>query len=368
MKNILENLTLSHSKGVGPVAIGDLLRIYGTAEKVLQSSVEEMQQNGLRPRLINALNDPEARRSAERTLAHCTENNVRILIKGTSERYPQLLLECSDSPHILYQYGDLDINHYKLVSMVGTRRASENGKNSTQQIVGELVEAYDNIAVVSGLALGIDKQAHLAALHFGVPTIAVLPGWVLDIAPTSHKELARNIIRQGGALLSDMPPGTIIRPSNFLSRNRIVAGMSHTTIVVESPERGGSLSTARIANSYNRPVFALPGRSSDMNCFGTNQLIKSNCAILYQDLGDLALEMQWTRKNCKKIMVDSIEGLGEECRSIYESMPENTPITIDELSENLDITITQCSIAVVELEADGFIRSTPGGFYIRSTF
>ncbi len=364
----LYDIALTLCERLGPKTIIALLEMYGNAEVVYSKSYEELVQGGVGALIARQVAGRETVERAAEIVNLCEEKGVEVLVRGVSQHYPVLLAEAPDAPHVLYKYGDADLNEQRCVSIVGTRRASEQGIANTQSVVSSLATSYSDICIISGLALGIDKEAHRWALNCGVPTVAVLPGWVFDITPTSHRELAREIIRAKGAIVSDMPPGTIISRNNFLSRNRIIAAMSPATIVIESPERGGSISTATMALSYNRAVFALPGRSGDVNSYGTNLLIKTNRAIMYQDCGDLAVELKWERERCGTESLDAVGTLAEELKEVLGYMPRSEPITLEEVVELCGQPIGQVISMLVDLESRGYIKSIPSGMYIRAIY
>lgn len=368
MTDPIYDIALTLCNGIGPKGAMSLVELFGDAETIFSKSPSELIDAGLKPKIVNALSDETIIQRAKSIAELCQKNRVQVLVRGLSEAYPTLLSECDDAPHVLYIYGDLELNKMRLVSIIGTRKASEQGLANTSVIVNELAEAYDNIVIVSGLAFGIDSASHLAALKAKIPTVAILPGWVLDITPRTHISLARRIALSGGAIISDMPPGTNITKPHFLSRNRLVAGISSATIVVESPERSGTTSTANIANSYSRAVFALPGRSNDINSHGTNHLIKTSRAILYQDVSDLATELGWRRKSTKEVSKNVIEALPDYLKKVYESMPLSEPTTIEEICEKLEIPIGEVSSALMLLETSSLIKSIPGGMYIKALF
>lgn len=365
MLDHIYDIALTLCKGIGPKGARALIEQFGDAKYLFTTSQAKLFDMGLKPKIVQSLSDCAALERAESIAAMCAHKGVKVLVRGVTPEYPPLLLECSDAPHVMYAYGDLDLTRGKWVSIVGTRKASKEGLDATEHIVKELSESYDDAVVVSGLAFGIDKQAHLMALHYKVPTVAILPGWVLDITPTSHIELARRIILSGGAILSDMPLGTKIGKASFLSRNRLVAGVSSVTIVVESPEKSGTTSTANIALSYDRAVFAIPGRSSDANAYGTNLLIKSGRAILYQDVSDLAVELGWVRLTAREFGERYVESMPDFLRDQYKVMPESEPITLDVVVDLLEISIGEASSAMMQLENLGMVKSIPGGMYIR---
>ncbi len=368
MKKFLYDIALTLVKGLGHSGIRKIIDNFESAEVLFSTPEELLVQAGMSVKVVAALKDGIALERAQAMVDVCENKGVKVLVRGLSSEYPELLAECSDAPHVLYQYGDINLNHYKLVSIVGTRRVSQQGIENTQRIVKELSEAYDNIAVVSGLAFGVDKQAHCEAIKHNIPTVAILPGWVLDVTPRSNIEVARQLVRSGGAILSDIPVGTTVAKTNFLSRNRLIAGISSATIVVEAPEKSGSTSTANMAHAYNRSVFALPGRSDDLNMYGTNQLIKSTRAILYQDVSDLAVELGWARRNLQQVKQSEIDTLPSSQRVVYSCMPQSEPITLEEICIQSGYGIGECSSALLHLECGGVIKSIPGGMYVRMRF
>ncbi len=368
MKSKIFDVALTQVSGLGHRTIRAMLEHFESAEAIFNASESELQAAGMREKVIYSLKNGNAFEKARPIVAECEAKGVKILVCGSSEAYPALLGECYDAPHVLYVYGDFDFNAHKLVSIVGTRRATKEGVKNTQDIVKSLAESYDNVAIVSGLAFGIDKEAHSAAIKNNIPTVAILPGWVLDITPRAHIELARSLVRAGGAIISDIAFGTSITKNNFLSRNRLIAGISSATMVIEAPERSGSTSTANMAHSYSRSVFAIAGRTSDKNAYGTNMLIKTSRAILYQDISDLSAELGWVRKTVVEVSQAQISALPHDQKNIYEAMPQSEPITLEELCAITEIGIGSCCSALVHLEAEGLIKSIPGGMYIRMRF
>ncbi|HUM89274.1 MAG TPA: DNA-processing protein DprA, partial [Prolixibacteraceae bacterium] len=207
--------------------------------------------------------------------------------------YPRRLALCEDSPVILFQKGTATLNQQKIISIVGTRNATDYGRQQTEELISGLASLGINILIVSGLAFGIDIAAHKAALKNNFQTIGVVGHGLDKIYPSMHANIAREMIASGGGVLSDFVSGSKIDPGNFPRRNRIVAGLADCTIVIESGEKGGALVTADIANSYNRDVFAYPGRTNDPFSKGCNNLIKQNKAALIESASDLIQFMGW---------------------------------------------------------------------------
>ncbi|MEG0814435.1 MAG: DNA-processing protein DprA [Mucinivorans sp.] len=349
---------------IGPKHIIQLLEIFGSADRVLTASADELRMAGLSPLVVESLTKAVDYRQAEYIVQICTHKNIRILVR-TSPQYPYLLAQCPDAPHILYVNGELDLNAGKWVAIVGTRKATVSGVSYVNEIVRSLASGFSDTVIVSGLAFGIDKAAHTASMDSHLPTVAVMAGWVEDIVPPSHFYIARRILVSGGAIVSDMPPGTIIKGSNFLSRNRIIAGLSHLTIVAESGAKGGSLVTADIAASYNRPVFAVPGRSEDQNFAGTNALIKNTKAILYQDPSDIATELGWRRETLVRAVENpAITGsLTGMMLTLFTMMPDTEPVTLEEMAARCHTELHTASSILMALETRGLIKSLQGRLY-----
>lgn len=363
---MIYDIALSLTPNVGSKTAAQLLDRFGSAGAVMQANHAMLVESGCSEKLARSLGDRTLVERAARIIDQCKRTDVRILVRG-SENYPTLLDECPDAPHILYAFGEVDFNAGKWVSVVGTRKASAEGLQVTRTVVDELATAYDDVVIVSGLALGIDRSAHEAAIAVERPTVAVMPGWIFQITPTRHLELARTIARKGGAIVSDMPPGTVITKRNFISRNRIIAGLSSATFVIESASKGGSLITADIAGGYNRSVFAIPGRSSDANFAGTNALIKTNKAILYQDITDIATELRWTRRTSIDVSETVRETLPQYLLKVYDAVSDD-PSTLDAICDQCDMELADTSSSLLQLELSGLIKSIPGGLYIRAKY
>lgn len=343
---LIDDIALTLLPKVGPKTAAELIERYGDARAAIAHSPFGGAVDYAR---------------AEYILQLATHKGIRILVRGTAD-YPELLGECTDAPHILYVQGALPVNRGRWVAVVGTRKATPSGATATQRLVGDLAHSFDDLVVVSGLAFGIDKAAHLAAMEFGKPTVAVMAGWVEEVVPPSHHYIARRILHSGGAMVSDMPPGTIIKPGNFLSRNRLIAGLSHATIVAESAAKGGSLVTADIAASYDRPVFAVPGRGDDPLSSGTNALIKSSRAILYQSPSDLASELGWQCADAPNAAAVE-QGLSGELLHLYQKLPLGAPFTLEGVAEEMQWPIHETSSRVMALEVRGAVRSLPGRLF-----
>ena len=279
------------------------------------------------------------------------------------EDYPKRLKHCSDSPVMLYYKGTADLNQQKIVSIVGTRSATNYGKKICENLIEEL--APYKVLIASGLAYGIDICAHKAAIENGLSTVGVVAHGLDKIYPSAHRPTAEKMLKKGG-ILTDFISKTNPDKENFPKRNRIVAGMADATIVIESGKGGGSLITADIANSYNRDVFAFPGRTDDKYSEGCNHLIKTNRAALIQSAQDILYIMGWQetkqKKNVKQQKELFIE-LGAEEKTIVDVLKDNTQLNIDELSYKANLPMSKISTLLLTLEFSGIVRSLPGKMY-----
>ena len=347
--------------GIGDILAKKLIAYCGSVEGVFkEKKAHLMKIPGIGKTLADVVKSADVLKRAESEMEFISKYKIRTffyLDKG----YPQRLKNCIDGPVMLYYKGNADLNHPKIISMVGTRSATDYGKQICKQLVEGLVNS--DVMVVSGLAFGIDVASHKAALDHHLKTIAVLAHGLDRIYPYLHKSLAGRIIQQGG-LLTDFMSGTNPDRENFPKRNRIIAGLSDATIVVEAAKKGGALITAEIANSYNRDVFAVPGRIHDIYSEGCNYLIRTNRAALIQSAGDILEMMGWEVKN---------SGLNRQRRLFVELTPDETAI-VDILKENgessLNLICNRCELpstrvaaALLSLEFQGVIVCLPGKMY-----
>ena len=278
------------------------------------------------------------------------------------DNYPSRLKNCLDSPVIFFYKGNVDFEHPKMISIVGTRQATQYGKDTCFRIVEELYKRNHNPVIVSGLAYGIDICAHKAAFRNELPTIAVLAHGLSQIYPSAHASAASTMIKRGAVVtefLSDAP----IERNNFIRRNRIIAGLSDLTIVIESNVRGGALITADIANSYNRDVFACPGRLTDEYSSGCNKLIKTNKANLLQSVADIEYIMGWDDQPQQPVQRELFPELSPEDEKIIQILKEKGQCSIDNLGVELQMPVSKISAVLLNLELAGVLQSLPGKMY-----
>lgn len=361
-KGLLSLIALTFIPGIGPRTARKMLSFVIKPEEIFQiPSVEYLHQKIVNQQVAQHLKNPEYLKKAEYELNYAQKHRIEIIhLFDTS--YPYRLSQCDDAPLILYKKGVASLNPLRAVSIVGTRRATAYGK----QCVDELVHGMkgDNLQIISGLAIGIDSFAHRAALQNDLQTIAILGTGLNVIYPAINKNLAEKIMQQG-ALVSEFSVQEPSEKSNFPRRNRIIAGMSDAVIVAETGIRGGALITAQLANSYNRDVFAFPGRVNDELSEGCNWLIKTNRAALITSVNDFYELMNWEKPGQTSKLKQQYLPISVEEENILKLLFEYKECGIDFICERLDMSISKASTILFHLEMSGLVRCLPGKRYIR---
>jgi len=366
-KNKLKyKIALSLIPKVGHITAKKLVAYVGDFEGVFKESKKNLLKiPDIGETLANNIVHSNVLPLAEEELEFIEKNNIRVIFY-LDEEYPERLKHCIDAPVLLYARGELSLNQRKVLSIVGTRKATNEGVLFCEKLVAALAERGHHPIIVSGLAYGIDATAHHAALNNSLPTVAEL-GHGLDIIyPASHKSLARKI-EHDGLLLTDFPSKSKRDKNNFVKRNRIIAGLSDATIVVESAEKGGALVTADIANSYNRDVFAVPGRITDPYSKGCNQLIKINRAALLEKVEDIEYLLGWEPDNDinkKEIQRNLFVELDDEEKYIVDILKASTKeMPIDTICLKAQMPTSKVSPILLELEFKGILKTLPGKTY-----
>ncbi len=297
---------------------------------------------------------------AEQELKFIDKNKIKTYY-FLDDNYPERLKHCIDGPIMLYYKGNADLNATKIISVVGTRKASFYGKNMCKSIIEGFKDL--DVLVISGLAYGIDTYAHKEAMNNGLKTIGVLAHGLDRIYPSSNRSLAEKMIKQGG-LLTDFISLTNPDRENFPKRNRIVAGMADAVLVVESARKGGALITADIANSYNRDVFAIPGRTNDLYSHGCNYLIKTNRAVLVNNADDIRYFMGWDMKKTDKIIQKKLfVNLSGTDKKIVDIIEEHKKIGIDRICLLAQMPSSKVASALLNLEFNGVVACLPGKIF-----
>lgn len=320
---------------------------------------------GAHPDLIAALSDTSVFDRAKREMDFIAANGIKLCCLN-DDGYPARLRECDDAPIALYMLGNANLNAAHVVSVVGTRHATEYGKDVCNAFVAELARLLPDTLIVSGLAYGMDVCAHRAALNSGLPTVGVLAHGLDYIYPTSHRNVAKQMLADGG-LLTEFMSETTPFPQNFVQRNRIVAGMADATVVVESAAKGGSLITASLAQGYARDCFAFPGRVSDRYSIGCNELISRNRAALITSAADLVDAMNWSKGRAAATS-QSDAGLFPELSPEEERIMTLLASSSDGMQMNrmvveLDMPVQVLMPVLIELEMRGLVRTAAGGIY-----
>ncbi len=356
-------LTLLH--GVGDVLAKNLIAYCGSAQQVFKMNKSQLEKiPGIGHFTANAIvNSKSVLERAEKEVNFLENKSIKALF-FTDKDYPQRLKNCADSPVMLYYKGTADLNLEKIISVVGTRTPSLYGKQMTEQLIQDLT--ISGCLVVSGLAYGIDISAHKAALDNGLNTIGVLAHGLDRVYPSVHTQYAERMITHGG-LLTEFITETKPDKENFPKRNRIVAGMCDALVVVESKREGGSLITATIANSYNKDIFAYPGKASDSLSEGCNGLIKSNRAQLIENAADLLFAMNWQEttqvKKQKTIQIPLLLDLSSEEQMIINAFDNTPKLHIDQICQITNLSISKASTYILQLEFSNLIKSLPGKMY-----
>lgn len=318
----------------------------------------------LSPRMAEAVASMERfQPQCEKELDYAVSHKIRI-IALSDEHYPARLRECEDAPLLLYSLGHADFNVKHVISIVGTRRCTERGRDLTTQLVKGIAEAAPDTLVISGLAYGIDVAAHRAALSSLLPTVGVLAHGLDEIYPRSHRNTAIEMLEKGG-LVTEFMSHTPIDRLNFLQRNRIVAGMADAIVVVESPVRGGSLNTARLGTDYHRDVFTFPGRPTDINSEGCNLLIRRNAATLITCASDLLTDLSIaTKPSPEDAQTKLFPDLQPEEQAIVDVLAAaDTDLPLPDLAQALGQPVFKTTPLILALEMKGIVKVMPGPRY-----
>ncbi len=350
--------------GIGCITAKKLIAYTGSIEGIFREKKSKLLKiPGIGDVLANEIVNNSVLGQAEKELAFIEQYGIKPYFY-LDEVYPERLKHCQDSPLILYVKGNVDLNTKKIISIVGTRKATQSGKSFCEKIIKQLSELNHDPVIVSGLAFGIDITAHKAALKNNLPTIAVLGHGLKTIYPASHSKYAREIVEKG-ALVTEFTSDVKADRPLFVRRNRIIAGLADATLVIESGAEGGALITADIANSYNREVFAVPGRSEDAMSKGCNQLIKSNKAHLLDSVEDLEYILGWESSTTKSktIQKELFVNLTDDEKFIMEIIRNNNELVIDLICHEANMPVSKVSPILLNLEFAGLVRSLPGKIY-----
>lgn len=362
-QRLVDAVALGRADGVGPATARRLIRHFGSATDARKAPMKELKSLGLPDRVITALRDPVHHTLCKHEVQRALDLGARVVTLGDLD-YPRRLAECSDGPVALFVMGTPELNPSRSVAMVGTRQVSDYGKEMCERIVCDL-QGY-GATIVSGLAYGVDIHAHRAALKCGLPTIACLAHGVHRIYPAEHVGEAREMLSNGGGWITEFAPGVQPVRTNFPERNRIIAGLADATVVIESGEKGGSMITARLAASYHREVFALPGMVTSKQSGGCHVLIRRLEAALLTDGHQIARELGWTSGAVKPRQLALLHDLSDEERCVVDALSRHGTRHVDVLLGDLEQGgYPDASLAVIlfNLEMQGVVRQLPGKRY-----
>jgi len=359
----LSILALHRAVGIGDINAKKLISHCGSAEAVFKEKKLVLKKiHGIGKTILKELNNAALFEEAEKELLFIEKNRIE-LITVFDKDYPERLKHCADGPLLFFQKGTINLRAQKIISIVGTRMMTNYGKSFLESFIAE-AKKHEPV-IISGLAFGVDIFAHQIAMQQGLQTVGVLAHGLDGVYPKVHRHFAEQMQENGG-IISDFWSGSRPDRENFVKRNRIVAGISEATLVIESAKKGGSLITADIANSYNRDVFAVPGRTTDLFSTGCNNLIKQNKAVLLTGIKDLEYMLNWTvekePKN-KSIQKQLFVELDEQERVICDCLQKNGKQLLDNLALHCRFPIHKTAGLLLQLELKGLVRPLPGKMF-----
>lgn len=365
----MPEVSLKHKIALGLIPrIGDinarkLVSHFGSVEAVFHEPYSSLLKiPGIGSGLAKSISDRSYLDIAEKEVEYIMKNNIQTYFY-LDNNYPFRLRQCEDSPVVFFFRGTSDLNAMKILSIVGTRNATSRGKELCDKIIGDLAAGHPDLIVVSGLAYGIDISCHKAALARNLQTIGVLAHGFKTMYPSIHNSVAKNMLTNGG-LLTDFVSDALPERNNFLKRNRIIAGLSDATLVVESAITGGALVTADIANSYNRDVFAIPGRPDDQWSAGCNDLIKNNIAYLVENADDIETVLSWKPEKAKQPVQKTLfSEMDDTEKLVFELIMKEGELTIDAICRSLEMPVYKLSAMLLQMEFKGILKCFPGNIY-----
>lgn len=363
----IEDIALQMTPGIGIKGAVHLLETFGDASRIFAATPDELvSQARLRPDVAEQILRRKSFSAAEKELNYCRRNQITVLA-STDPEYPSLLREIPDYPHVIYIKGNPEALSMRCISIVGTREATPYGQTMCNRLVEGLAGQIPGLSIVSGLAFGIDVAAHRAALAAGAPTVAVIANPLPDVTPSQHAAVARDLLDHGGALVTEQHSQIRQNGTGYLARNRIIAGLSAGCIVIESPDGGGSLVTARCADEYNRTVMAVPGRATDPASRGTNHLIRNQKAQLVLSAQDVVEALQWDlgTNPIQLAPKPASADLSPAEKALLALFPASDPVDASQLGPQSGLDTGSLTMALLNLELAGAIRRLPGNQYVK---
>jgi len=371
---LIDDIALTLQPDIGPKSAIHLIECFGSAEALFALPAAEItKRTGINRKMANALAAKPYHHQAEQEIGFLQKYNIHALVSSAPE-YPPLLRECPDYPHVLYVKGDPALLQRRMIAFAGTRSVTSYGLKMCEALITRLGELLPGVVMVSGLSYGVEVACHRAALTAGIPSIAVLPHGLTTIYPAHHTDIARDIVHSGGILLTEFH--STYTPTNaiFLQRNRIVAGLTEGTVIIESPADGGSLTTAELALGYHRCVMAVSGRATDKSSAGTNDLIKELKARMVCSAEDILQELNWESVAKRPTGIAKATGnthpstqarlpIGKDEEGLLGCFRNQNMATADELSEWSGLSLSALAPLLLTLEMAGRVRSLPGNRY-----
>ncbi len=362
-KGLIFQIAINNLKGMGVIQARQILSYLGGLDEAFRNPprrLKDIPKYG--PALAWALQSKNTLYQAEKEMNFMEKHGIKSLFLE-DDQYPERLRECPDGPLIIFLKGSLNLNNIRMLAIVGSRKMSHYGRGVCERLVEKLRPFHP--VIVSGLAYGVDATAHRGALTNHLPTAAVLGHGLDRIYPSSHATLAREIVQEGGALITEHLSGDLVIPGNFPKRNRIIAGLCDAVVVVEAANTGGALITAKIANSYNREVFALPGRTTDPFSQGCNRLIRTNLAHLMEDADNLTYVMNWIKTTVDNPTArgTQIDFLDPEEQAIASILGGREDTDMDTIARGTGLDFAKIASLLLGLELKGIIDSLPGNKY-----
>ncbi|MFK7933009.1 MAG: DNA-processing protein DprA [Saprospiraceae bacterium] len=362
MEKLLYKIALTKIPKVGAKTARDLVSYCGGVENVFRATKKELLAiPGIGLQIAKCVLEQNVLSSAERELKFIEQHQIQPLF-FLDAAYPARLKHHNDSPVMLYYKGNADLNHGRVIAIVGTRKPTARGIASCEQLIEGLLP-YQPL-IVSGLAYGVDVTAHRKCLEVGIETVGIMGHGLNQIYPPAHRKTASEMIENGG-LLTEYTHDTAIDPRHFPMRNRIIAGLCDALIVVETKNSGGSMISANIANGYNKDVFAFPGRVSDKSSEGCNKLIKSHKAALIESAEDIAYVMRWEKSDSQRtIQKQLFVELSERERKVVSLLRSSDNVSIDKIVYEQQISTSQAAAVLLELELKGLVKPQPGNRFV----
>jgi DNA processing protein len=360
-ENLYHLMALLRIEGVGDIMAKKLISHFGSAEAVLNAKTAQLATiDGVGSVLLKNLKDKTVYEKARQELNFIQNNQIEVLY-FKDEKYPDRLKHCIDGPILLFTSGNINLSNRKIISIVGTRQITSYGTEFCRKLIEDLAPL--NPIIVSGFAYGVDIVAHQLAMEHNLQTIGVVAHGLNQIYPKPHKKYVAKM-EQNGGFMTEFWSTSNPDKENFVRRNRIVAGMTEATIVIESADRGGSLITANMANDYNRDVFAVPGRTTDKYSQGCNNLIKTQKANLLTSAADLIYILNWDiKKETKPIQKQLFVTLDDDEQKVYDYLLKTGKELMDIIALNCDFPIYRISGLLLNMELKGVIRPLPGKMF-----